>query len=112
MVVTDAEIEGMRGRIAGAGVRPRAARLSRTTCSPRWPCSCSWSRATFPVVLPFCWSTTSRGRKGISRAIALAMLFAGGMALGRYAGYGGWKAGFLMMGVGAALVAAIMALGG
>ena len=27
-------------------------------------------------------------------AIALVMLFVGGLALGRYAGYGSWKAGF------------------
>jgi hypothetical protein len=48
----------------------------------------------------------------VSRVIALAMLFIGGMALGRYAGYGGWKAGFLMVALGTGLVAAIMALGG
>ena len=36
----------------------------------------------------------------------------GGLALGRYAGYGSLRAGFAMMGVGAALVGAIMALGG
>ena len=40
------------------------------------------------------------------------MLFLGGLALGRYAGYGSWKAGFVMMGLGAALVVAIVALGG
>ena len=40
------------------------------------------------------------------------MLFFGGLALGRYAGYGSWRAGFLMAAVGAALVAAVMALGG
>lgn len=42
--------------------------------------------STFPVVLPF--------------------------ALGRYAGYGSWKVGLMMAGLGVALVAAIMALGG
>ena len=31
---------------------------------------------------------------------------------GRYAGYGSWKAGLMMVGVGVALVAAINALGG
>jgi hypothetical protein len=40
------------------------------------------------------------------------MLFLGGLALGRYAGYGGWKVGFMMAGLGAVLVAAIVALGG
>ena len=40
------------------------------------------------------------------------MLFVGGLALGRHAGYGGLKAGFIMAALGTALVAAIMALGG
>ena len=50
--------------------------------------------------------------KALSRAVALAMLFIGGLALGRFAGYGSWKAGALMAGLGTALVAAIRALGG
>ena len=50
--------------------------------------------------------------KNVSRAIALAMLFFGGLALGRYAGYGSWKVGFMMAGLGTALVIAINALGG
>ena len=68
--------------------------------------------ATFPVVLPFVLIPDVGAAKAVSRAIALAMLFFGGLALGRYAGYGSWKVGFMMMGLGAALVAAIMALGG
>ena len=40
------------------------------------------------------------------------MLFLGGLALGRYAGYGSWKVGFLMAGLGTALVMAVIALGG
>jgi len=50
--------------------------------------------------------------KIVSRGVALAMLFIGGLALGRYAGYGSWKAGLVMVGLGAGLVAAINALGG
>jgi hypothetical protein len=40
------------------------------------------------------------------------MLFVGGLALGRYAGYGSWRVGLLMAGLGTALVIAINALGG
>ena len=40
------------------------------------------------------------------------MLFLGGLVLGRYAGYGSWRAGLLMVGLGTALVLAINALGG
>jgi len=40
------------------------------------------------------------------------MLFLGGFALGRYAGYGSWRAAFAMAALGTLLVGAIMALGG
>jgi len=40
------------------------------------------------------------------------MLFFGGFALGRYAGYGSWRFAFMMVTVGTALVGAILALGG
>jgi len=40
------------------------------------------------------------------------MLFLGGLALGRYAGYGTWKVGFMMAGLGTLVVMAVMALGG
>ena len=68
--------------------------------------------ATFPVVLPFMFFADVGTAKTLSRGIALAMLFLGGLILGRYAGYGSWKAGFIMMILGTLLVAAIMALGG
>lgn len=68
--------------------------------------------STFPVVLPFIFFDDVGAAKVWSRGIALAMLFGGGLALGRYAGYGSWKAGFAMMGLGAALVALIIWLGG
>ena len=42
----------------------------------------------------------------------IAPLFLGGLGLGRYAGYGSWRFGVIMAGLGTALVAAINALGG
>ena len=54
----------------------------------------------------------SERRRTCPARIALAMLFFGGLALGRYAGYGSWKVGFMMVGLGTALVIAINALGG
>ncbi len=53
-----------------------------------------------------------RTAKYVSWAVGLVMLFVGGVALGRYAGYGNWKVGFQMAGLGSALVIAINALGG
>lgn len=68
--------------------------------------------ATFPVVLPFVFFQDVATAKSVSRYIALAMLFLGGLALGRYAGYGSWKTGLMMVGLGTVLVLAINALGG
>jgi len=68
--------------------------------------------ATLPVVLPFHLIDNVGLAKNVSRAIALAMLFFGGLALGRHAGYGSWKAGLAMVGLGTALVIAIKGLGG
>ena len=68
--------------------------------------------STFPVVLPFMLFDDVGTAKNASRAVALAMLFVGGLALGKYAGYGSWKVGLLMAGLGTALVIAINALGG
>jgi len=68
--------------------------------------------ATFPVVVPFLLVQDVELAKNLSRAVSLAMLFLGGLALGRYAGYGSWKVGLTMAALGSALVVAINALGG
>ena len=68
--------------------------------------------ATFPVVLPFALISDVATAKTVSRARSLAMLFVGGLALGRYAGYGSWRVGLMMVTLGTALVIAINALGG
>ncbi len=68
--------------------------------------------STFPVVLPFLLMQDVTLAQNVSRAIALAMLFFGGLALGRYAGYGSWRVGLLMAALGTALIVAINALGG
>ena len=111
-VVTDVEIEAMRGRIAALPAVPERPTLTSNDLLAGVAVFLFVVAATFPVVLPFLLLDDLAWAKAISRIIALGMLFAGGLALGRYAGYGSWRTGFLMMGVGAALVAAIMALGG
>ena len=68
--------------------------------------------STFPVALPFMLFADLGTAKTVSRTVALAMLFAGGLALRRYAGYGSLKTGFAMAGLGTVLVAAVIALGG
>jgi VIT1/CCC1 family predicted Fe2+/Mn2+ transporter len=68
--------------------------------------------STFPVVIPFMLVEELRLAMRLSNLVALVTLFAGGWMLARYAGGSVWKSGFGMAGIGAALSAAIIALGG
>ena len=111
-LVSVTEIEAIRGRILALPDLPERPRLEARDLLAALAVFLLVVAATFPVVLPFVIFADVGTAKSVSRAIALAMLFFGGMALGRYAGYGSWRVGLMMTGLGAALVAAIMALGG
>jgi len=111
-LVSSAEVEAMRGRIAALTSLPARPKLNRDDFLAAFAIFLIVVASTFPVVLPFALIADVGTAKNVSRAIALAMLFFGGLALGRYAGYGSWKAGLMMAGLGTALVVAINALGG
>ena len=111
-LVSATEIEAIRGRILALPGEPGRPRLEARDLLAALAVFLLVVAATFPVVLPFVIFADVGTAKTVSRGIALAMLFFGGMALGRYAGYGSWRVGLMMTGLGAALVAAIMALGG
>jgi hypothetical protein len=111
-LVSEAEIEAIRGRIVALSSMPERPTLTKSDLLAALGVFLIVVAATFPVVLPFAMFEDVGTAKALSRAIALAMLFFGGLALGRYAGYGSWKVGLMMTGLGAALVAAIIALGG
>ena len=111
-LVSTAEVEAMRGRIVALTSLPVRPRLNRGDLLAALGIFVIVVASTFPVVLPFVLLQDVGTAKNLARAIAVAMLFFGGLALGRYAGYGSWKVGFMMAGLGAALVAAIRALGG
>jgi hypothetical protein len=110
--VTDTEIEAMRGRIAALPAVPERPRLEKDDLLAALGVLLIVIFSTFPVVVPFLMFDDIAWAKGFSRAVALAMLFFGGLALGRHAGYGSWKVGLMMVGVGTVVVAAVMALGG
>jgi hypothetical protein len=111
-LVSATEIEAIRGRIVALPSVPERPELGTRDALAAVAIFLIVVGATFPVVLPFVFIQDVGTAKIASRAIALAMLFFGGLALGRYAGYGSWRTGFVMMGLGAALVLAIIALGG
>jgi VIT1/CCC1 family predicted Fe2+/Mn2+ transporter len=107
-----AEIEGMRKRLlaldashrAGLGARDFAAALGIFLLVVL---------ATFPVVVPFVLTANVKTAMDASRIITLAMLFAAGFTLGRYAGHPRpVLIGLTMSLFGAALILAVIALGG
>jgi len=112
VVVSEAEIEAIRARIAALTSLPARPTLRWDDLLAAVAIFLIVVASTFPVVLPFVLIDDVAVAKALSRAVALAMLFFGGLALGRYAGYGSWRVGFMMAGLGTALVGAIRALGG
>ena len=111
-LISAAEIESIRARIAALPAIARRATLDQNDLLAGLGIFLIVVISTLPVVVPFLLLTDVGVAKHVSRVIALAMLFLGGLALGRYAGYGSWKAGLTMVGVGSGLVIVINALGG
>ena len=111
-LVSPAEVEAIRGRIVALPAIPARPFLRWDDVSAAVAVFLFVVAATFPVVLPFALMQDVGTAKNVSRAIALVMLFLGGLGLGRYAGYGSWKVGFIMAGLGIVLVGAIKVLGG
>lgn len=68
--------------------------------------------STFPVVLPFVFIADPGVAKRASAAVAIAMLFACGLAWGRYAGLRAWRSGLVMVLLGVAVEAIVISLGG
>jgi hypothetical protein len=68
--------------------------------------------STFPVVLPFVVFSEPVRALRTSNAIAVAMLFFGGVSLGRFSGLGPWVLALTLAAVGGVLVALTLALGG
>jgi len=111
-LVSSTEIEAIRGRVLALPDVPARPELNRGDALAALAIFLIVVGATFPVVLPFMMFDEVGVAKSVSRAVALAMLFLGGMGLGRYAGFGSWKVGLIMIGLGSGLVVAINALGG
>jgi len=111
-LVSDVALEDMRARMVALSGLPARPKLLARDLWAALGIFLIVVASTFPVVLPFALLQDVGTAKIASRVIALAMLFAGGMALGRYAGYGSWKVGAMMTGIGVVVVAAVMALGG
>jgi len=69
--------------------------------------------STFPVVLPFVFFADVRTAMRVSAAVAIAMLFLCGYGWGHWAGFPKpWRTGLVMVLLGAAIEAIVIALGG
>jgi VIT1/CCC1 family predicted Fe2+/Mn2+ transporter len=68
--------------------------------------------ATFPLVVPFLLLDQTALAVRLSNAIGILVLFLAGWILARYAGARPWQGGVALAVLGAALIAAIIALGG
>lgn len=111
-LMTNTEIEAMRGRLLALTDVPARPRLQRDDFLAALGVFLIVVASTFPVALPFVFIKDAGTALFVSRAIGLAMMFLGGLALGRYAGYGSWKTGLMMAGLGTVVIVVVVALGG
>jgi VIT1/CCC1 family predicted Fe2+/Mn2+ transporter len=110
--VSDADLEAIRQRIAASESLPKRARFMRDDFLAAMGIFVIIVLSTFPVAVPFVIFRHVPTALLVSRVLTLAMLFFCGFALGRHAGWRGWKAGLSMMTLGVLLTMAIIALGG
>jgi VIT1/CCC1 family predicted Fe2+/Mn2+ transporter len=110
-LVGDAELEAVRSRVAAMDDIPAKPRLNARDYLAAGSVFALVVLSTFPVALPFLLFDTKPALL-VSRVLTIVMLFGSGLALGRYSGGGGVKAGWAMTLVGVLLTVAIIALGG
>jgi hypothetical protein len=110
-LIADGELEAIRVRLVALPV-PVRPRLHGSDWMGAVGIFLIVVATTFPVALPFVIIKDLPLAMLISRVLTIAMLFGGGYALGRFAGYDGWKEGLSMTALGVVLTVAIIALGG
>jgi hypothetical protein len=111
-LVADTELELIRARIAAMTSLPHRPRLVLGDFVGAAGIFVIVVSSTFPVAVPFVLFKDASTALIVSRSLTLAILFCAGIALGRHAGFGGWRAGFAMVALGVVLTMAIIALGG
>jgi VIT1/CCC1 family predicted Fe2+/Mn2+ transporter len=111
-LVADSELEMIRARLAATQPVPARVRFVRGDFIGALAIFLIVVVSTFPVALPFVTFSDVTTALVVSRVLTLVMLFGAGLALGRFSGVGGMRAGLSMMTVGVVLTMAIIALGG
>jgi hypothetical protein len=111
-ILQPAELETMRLRLKDLPEPPERARLGKAEWLGALGVFLLVFLSTFPVVIPFFFLKGPWLALRVSNAIAIAMLFLTGYALGRVTGHRPWVMGVSMVILGAILVGITMALGG
>ena len=110
-VLRESDLDFVRGKLAEMPEPPRP-RLTARDFAGALGVFLLVFLSTFPVVLPFLFASDPGYALRLSNAIGVALLFFCGWAMGRYSGLRPFLTGLAMAAIGAALVAATMALGG
>ena len=111
-VMTPSEVGGIRERLLRLPDSNELVPLKRTDIAGALGVFLLVALSTVPLLIPFLVMSSTRAALRTSNSIGVAMLFGIGWSLGHYGGQSGWRIGLIMVGVGAALVAITMALGG
>jgi hypothetical protein len=106
------ELERVRLRLLALPAPPARARLDARDWRAAVGIFLLVFLSTFPVAVPFLLMRDATAAIRLSNGIAVAMLFACGLAYGRTVRRSPWAVGVAMVALGGALVALTMALGG
>lgn len=111
-VLQPPELEAMRERLMALPEAPARARLHKDDWLGAAGVFLLVFLSTFPVAIPFMVMPEAGPAMRASNAIAIALLFITGVAFGRMTGRRPVVVGVAMVGLGSALVAMTIALGG
>lgn len=111
-VLSSADLETMRERLGHVQDIPTRPRLGKREWVGALGVFLIVVLTTVPVILPFALIGDGRVALRLSNAIAVVMLFLAGYAFGNYTGHRPWRMAITMVGLGSALVAITIALGG
>jgi VIT1/CCC1 family predicted Fe2+/Mn2+ transporter len=111
-VFQSADFERMHNHLKQVTLPPQSLHLSRRDWLGGLTVLLLVFLSTLPVVLPFVFISNARLALHISNLIAVALLFASGQLLARYAGLHHVWMGLAMVLIGGVLVAITIALGG
>lgn len=111
-ILAPAELERIRATLAERPAPPTRVRVRREDALGALGVFLLVFLSTFPVVVPFFFTSQVHTALRLSNAVAIAMIFVASFRLARHSGLRPWRTGAAMVAIGAALVAIAIALGG